>query len=236
MIKTTIIKLGGSIISTKEKLIDFEYLLALKSIIEQRCAIGEKFGIVVGGGYTMRKYRDLAKDEGKITKTIDLHWIGTTVNVLHSEVVRAVFGELADERPFVYEDYYTKNNYQMDRSILVGGGGRAGHSGDVDAIILAQILGAQEIISMKNIDYLYDSDPKQNPEAKKVIEANWNEYLEIIHNKKEHEPGANYVVDPIAARLAQQNKLSFKIINGLDLNNFGNLLNNNPFNGSTIHP
>ncbi len=233
---TTIIKLGGSVVSRIDCEFDFGYILKLKEILKKRIVLGERFAIVLGGGYTMRKYRDLAREQGNVTTPTDLHWIGATVNVLHAELVRAVFSDLAIERPIVYEQYYDENLIidLSHRPVVIGGGGRPGHSSDVDAILLADKLGTDMVITLKNIDYLYDEDPVKNHDARKVENATWEEYLEIIDNIAHHNPGASYIVDPIAARMAQKKDIKFIIIKGADLGNFENLISGGEFKGSII--
>lgn len=229
-----VIKLGGSMISTKDTLFDFNYLKKIKPILKSRIEQGDKFCLILGGGYTMRKYRDLARDQGGIEDKNEQHWIGTTVNVLHAEIVRAFFSDMAEERPFAYEDYYSDDSFEFKKSILVGGGGRAGHSGDVDAILLAEKVGAMKIISLKNVGHLYSADPKKDSTAKEVKKCTWDEYFDIIGGKTVHEPGGNYVVDPVASRMADEKGMSFYICHGQNFESFEKILNGEEFEGSVI--
>lgn len=229
-----VIKLGGSVVSREDCRFDFDYIKKFKEILLERVEMGEKFCIVVGGGYTCRHYQQLARESGIISSDTDLHWIGTTVNVLHAELIRAAFSEYSPERPVVYEEYYNGNPIEMEKPILLGGGGRPGHSGDMDAILLALKVGSKKIISLKNIDYLYDSDPKKNPDAKPIEKTNWKGYFDILGGKVEHEPGGNYIVDPKSAKMAEEKAVEFVVLKGLDLDNFKAYLNNKSFNGSII--
>lgn len=229
-----IIKLGGSVLSRQDKIIDFKYLLNLRGILEEEVKNGKKFCIVSGGGFVSRKYRDLAKEEGGITNVQDLHWIGTTTNVFHAELIRTIFSDVAEARPFMYDDYYKEGDFEMTKPFLIGGGGRPGHSGDVDAIMLARRVGAKKILSLKNIDYLYSADPNKDKTATIIKHATWDEYFEILGGKKEHEPGGNYIVDPIAARLAKENKIKFIIMKGENLENLKSYLKTGEFVGSII--
>jgi uridylate kinase len=230
-----IIKLGGSVFSKQNKLIDFAYLLQFKDLLNKYISKGEKYGIVAGGGYTMRMYRDLAQSEGDIQSIEDLHWIGTTTNVLHAEIIRSVFGELAESRPIIYEDYYQTSSLQLTSSVVVGGGGRPGHSGDVDSVLLAKRVGSSEVISLKNIEKLYSADPKVDSSASPIEKATWQEYLDIIGNPTDHTPGGNFPIDPIASRMARELGIRFVVMSGFDLQNFDNYLSNKPFEGSIIY-
>ncbi len=230
----TVIKLGGSIVSPNPELVfDFSYLAKLKATLMPFIERGDKFFLTLGGGAMMRKYRDLAVAAG-INDTLQLHWIGTTFNVFHAELVRAYFNEMADDGIYKYEDYFNSDPLTIYKSIKVGGGGHPGTSGDVDAVKVAQKFSSKTIISLKNIDAVYDSDPRINPQAQRLAELNWQDYLNIIGNPEEHLPGANFPVDPIAARLCQDNGISFKIISGWDLEQLSKILNGEEFYGTTI--
>lgn len=229
-----VIKLGGSIISREDNVFDFEFIKKLREILTKRIEMGEKFCIITGGGYTGRQYIKLAKESGLVKNDTDLHWIGTTTNVLHAELVRSAFSDIAYERPLMFEQYYSDEPIVMEKPVLLGGGGRPGHSGDMDAILLALKVGSDKIISLKNIDYLYDEDPRKNPDAQIVKETTWDGYFEILGGKDEHEPGGNYIVDPASAKKAKEHGIKFVIMKGTELDNFENYLNNKEFNGSKI--
>jgi uridylate kinase len=224
MPQTFVLKLGGSIISPNPELIfDFPYAKKLKKLLSQFVLKGDKFFIAVGGGAIMRHYRDLAIANG-LTEKIDLHWIGTTVNVLNAEVVRVSMQELADPGVYKFEDYYDGLPLTITKGIKVGGGGRPGHSGDVDAILVAQKLGIKKVISLKNIDAIYTADPKIDPDAKPLKHISWDGYLDIIGNPAEHTPGANFPIDSKASGIAKENGIKFVIIDGRNLENLKNLL------------
>ncbi|KXK25858.1 MAG: Uridylate kinase [candidate division WS6 bacterium OLB20] len=234
MEKVSVIKLGGSMVSKgMDNLFDFAYLARLKDVLLKRTQDGEKFFIVLGGGYLMRMYRDMAREAG-VSDHTQLHWIGTTVNVLHGEIVRAYLSDHADDGVYKYDEYYSDEPLRIEKSFKIGGGGRPGHSGDVDAILAAKKLGADRIYSLKNVDAVYDKDPSKFDDAIRVPEATWDDYFAIIGNKKEHEPGGNYPIDPVAAGMAQESGLEFVILDGKDLPNFEHALNGEQFTGTIV--
>lgn len=234
MQKTVAVKLGGSLLSRSEvNPFDFAYLAKLREIVTLPELDETKFFFAIGGGYTMRQYRDLAKAAG-VQKDMELHWIGTTVNVLHAYMVKAFFEDIAEDEVMKYEDYYEDRDFRINRKMMVGGGGRPGHSGDMDALLAAKKLTADTVISLKNIDGIYDSDPSKNPQARKIDELSWDEYLDIIGWKNEHEPGGNYPIDPVTSKMAKENAIRFIVILGDDLESFRNFLLGRDFTGSIV--
>lgn len=233
---TIVIKLGGSLLSKSEsEVFDYGYLSGLKDVLTDPNLSDTKFFIAVGGGYTMRKYRDLAREAG-VEDDLSIHWVGTTVNVLHAYLVNAYFAKLADIDVIKYEDYYDGNRkkFIIEHKIKVGGGGRPGHSGDVDAILAGDMLDSKVIVSLKNVDGVYDSDPKLNSRAKRLSRISWKEYLDIIGNKDKHEPGGNYPIDPIASRMAMERNLTFVILGGEDLENCRKYLRGEEYIGTEV--
>ena len=66
----------------------------------------------------------------------------------------------------------------------------------------AKTVGARKIINLSNTDYVYNSDPKINPNAKKIEKISWTEYRKLI--PKEWNPGLNSPFDPIASEMAEK--------------------------------
>jgi uridylate kinase len=231
----TVIKLGGSLVSpSREKLFDFDYLKGLKEKLLPHLQAGRKFFFVLGGGSLMRMYRDLAKDAG-VQGENELHLIGTTVNVLNAEVFRAYFAEYADEGVFKYEDYYDDKPIEILKGLKAGGGGRPGHSGDMDATLAALKCQSDTVINLKNIDHIYSADPKKDPNATKINDLTWEQYLELIGNPADHEPGGNYPIDPVTSRLAREKNIKMVVMSGWDLDNFASYLSGNAYEGTLVH-
>ena len=95
---------------------------------------------------------------------------------------------------------------------MVAGGWKPGWSTDYVASIIAQEYGVRTVINLSNIDYVYDSDPKKNKDAKKIAEIKWKEFRKIVGNK--WKPGLNMPFDPIASQKGEQLGLEVAIMNG----------------------
>lgn len=230
-----VIKLGGSILSRSEDdIFNFAYLSRLRDSLIYNKSQFDRYFIAVGGGFTMRRYRDLARAAG-ITNHNDLHWVGTTVNVLHAYLIRAFFADEADEDVVKYEDYYSKKTISIGRKVKIGGGGRPGHSGDVDAVLAANKLGTKTVVSLKNVDGVYDKNPKLFEDAKRLVNLKWDKYIsEIIGGKEFHDPGANYPIDPVASRMARDTGVRFVVMGGEDLNNFTDFIDGKNYLGTEV--
>ena len=223
--KKVIISLGGSIIVPDD--LDVSFLKSFKNIIEEFVEKGNKFVIYCGGGSIARKYQKaLSEVIGNDQEAMD--WTGISATHLNAFLVKTLFQDKAED--IVIEDPTQKIDF--NKSILVAGGWKPGWSTDYDAVLVAKNLGADTIINMSNIDYVYDSDPKKNKGAKHLKQISWPNFRKLVGNK--WSPGLNMPFDPIAAKEAAENNLKVIII-GSDLDNLRNILEGKEFKGTTIN-
>jgi uridylate kinase len=87
-------------------------------------------------------------------------------------------------------------------------------------------------VNLSNIDYVYDSDPRKNPDAKKIEKISWADFRKLI--PEEWDPGLSSPFDPVAAKEAQSLGLEVAIIYGEKLQEFSNYLDDKPFVGTVI--
>ena len=103
----------------------------------------------------------------------------------------------------------------------------------MDAVLAAKSIGAKKIINLSNTDYVYDSDPKLNPDAKKIEQISWAEYRKIIPKEWTHS-GLNTPFDPVASELAQREGMTVITMNGRNIENLAKCLNGEKFIGTVI--
>ena len=173
MKETIIISLGGSLIIPDD--IDIDFLEDFKRLIVTHTGQGKKFVIICGGGKINKKYNEAAK---KISTPTDenLDWIGIAALKLNAELIRVIFAENANIK--VVENL--SNKFSFENSIVIGSACEPGKSSDWDATEAAKTIGAKKIINLSNTDYVYDSDTKKNPDAKKIEKISWIEYRKLI--------------------------------------------------------
>jgi uridylate kinase len=225
MKKLFVISLGGSLINPGQ--IDGKFLKDFRKLIISQTKKGSRFILITGGG---RLCRDFQSSLGMIIKPTanQLDWIGIASTWLHADLVRLMFGKLAN--PKIIKDPNIKTAFK--EKILVAGGWRPGRSTDDDAVRLAKIYGAETVINLSNIDYVYTKDPRKFKNAEKIESTSWQELRKIVGNK--WDPGKNAPFDPTAAKLAQKIGLRVIIANGKNLPNLKSILEEKSFKGTTI--
>ncbi len=221
-----VISLGGSMIIPEE--IDVEFLREFKKLILEHVALGKKFLIITGGGKICRKYNAVAEELANPTNA-DLDWIGIAALKLNAELMRVLFEDKVHHE--VVNNLTEK--FSFDKPIIIGAAYGPGRSSDWNAVEGAKTIGAKKIINLSNIDHVYDSDPKLNPDAKKLEKISWSQYRSII--PKEWVAGLNSPFDPVASKDAEENGISVMIMNGKPIDNFRNYLNGEKFLGTVIN-
>lgn len=220
-----VISLGGSLIIPDE--IDVDFLKLFVSIIKEYVSMGFSFLIITGGGKICRKYNNFLKQIVNPSNE-DLDWLGISATRLNAEFIRICFGDLAYEKVILDPDFIP----EINKSVIVGGGWKPGNSSDLAAIHGAKSIGAKKIINLSNIDYVYDKDPKVNPDAKPIDKISWSDFRTLFST--EWNPGANVPFDPTAAKEAESLGYEVVILNGKNIENLKNYLNNKEFIGTVI--
>lgn len=219
--ETIVLSLGGSIIFPDD--IDMDFLTRFKEMILKE---KKKFIIITGGGKICRRYIEAAKKLSKCRQS-DLDWIGIRSTETNAELVRSMFSDVTTDT--IQPDYNTKVEF---KKVLVGCGFVPGTSTDFDAVMYAKNYGAKVVINMSNIEYAYDSDPRKNPNAKKLENVSWKDFRKIVGDK--WDAGGNFPFDPIASKKAEEIGLKVIILKGTDLDNLKNCLDGKKFKGTII--
>lgn len=227
MKNTYIISLGGSLIVPEIGKIDWKFLKSFRTLILARIKKGEKFFIISGGGSTARNYINAADKINKISDN-DRDWLGIHSTRLNAHLLRTIFRDVAQTNIIKNPTY----KLPMKKKVVIAGGWKPGWSTDYVATLIAQEYNIKKIINLSNIDFVYDTDPKKNKNAKKIKEINWTEFQKIVGNK--WSPGLNAPFDPIASQKCNQLNLEVSIMNGKNIKNLNSYLDNKKFKGTLI--
>ncbi len=227
--KPIIISLGGSLVVPNGG-IDTEYLTSFNIFIRNKIAEGWRFFIVVGGGTLARHYIDAGKKVIGELSDWDLDWLGIHSTHLNAHLIRTIFRDIAHPRII---NNYEKKIEDLKEPLVVAAGWKPGCSTDFDAVTLAHDYGANTVINMSNITTVFDSDPKQNPDARPIHQMKWEEFEKLVGTV--WKPGSNLPFDPMATKLAKDLGLKVFVI-GKDLDNLMKILDGNDFLGTVITP
>lgn len=224
----SIIALGGSIVVPNGG-INTEYLTKFREFVLNFLQEGKRFIIIMGGGAICREYQKAAGSIVELSDE-DKDWLGIHVTRLNAHLLRAIFFDVA--HPVVI-DNPTKEIEDIDKyALFIASGWRPGWSTDYIAVMLAKRFRAKEFICATSVPYVYDDDVEKNANAKPIPKISWADYRRIIGDV--WTPGMRAPVDPVAARLSEEEGIEAVVVLGTDLINLGKAIRGEEFQGSVI--
>ncbi len=214
--KRVLIKLSGEALAGEKGTgIDFDKVLDVCKSIKKCVDMGVQVALVVGGGNFWR-----GRSSGKMDRTRADHMgmLATVINALGladglEQVGLVARVETAIEMRAIAEPYIRNRavrHLEKGRVVVFGcGTGNPFFSTDTGAALRAAEIGADIIFKATNVDGVYDSDPKKNPDAKKFDTLS---YIDVL-NKGLH------VMDSTAASLCMDNEIPILVFNLNDPDN-----------------
>lgn len=227
--ETLVMSVGGSLIVPDQ--IDTDFLIQLKQfIVDDVANSGRRFIIIAGGGKTARRYQEAAGAVSHLDNE-DLDWLGIHATRLNGHLLRTILKEVA--HPVMLTNPDEILDVPKSANVIVASGYRPGASTDLRAIQIAEKVGAEKVVNLSNIDYVYTADPKKDRDAQKIENITWTEFRKLI--PEEWDPGLSSPFDPIAAKEAETHNIEVSSINGSKLEELTKYLNGQKFIGTRIH-
>lgn len=208
--KRVLLKLSGEgLMGNKPFGVDSEVVSALAKQIKTIHDMGVELCLVVGGGNIFRGAKEAAKGMNRSVAD-QVGMMATIMNALFLQdalekngVEAVVMSGLEVNKvcePYVYRNAI--NHLNNSRVIIFAGGtGSPYFTTDTGAALRATEMGCDAILKSTQVDGVYDSDPKKNPDAKRYDEISFDE---VIQNQLK-------VMDLTAITMAQENNISIVV-------------------------
>ena len=208
--KRLLLKLSGEVLAGEKGTgIDFEKVLDVCERVKQCVDMGVQVAIVVGGGNFWR-----GRSSGKMDRTRADHMgmLATSINSLALADALEQLGvtarvQTAIEMRQIAEPYIRNKavrHLEKGRVVIFGcGTGNPFFSTDTAAALRAAEIGADVIFKATNVDGVYDSDPKLNPDAKKYDTLS---HIDVLQQ-------GLHVMDSTAASLCMDNGIKILVFN-----------------------
>ncbi|TVP41773.1 UMP kinase [Candidatus Nitrosocosmicus arcticus] len=199
MIKPRIvIKLSGSLFNfetNSEQLNDYIQLIKKISNVYQPI-------IVTGGGKIARFYINLSRSLGMDESGLDL--IGIQVSQLNARLLISGLAEYC--YPLPPRNLEEISVALLSGLVLVTGGIYPGQSTNATSALIAERVGATKFYNATDVDGIYDSDPRTNPDAKKYDTINVQDCVNILKSEKSM-AGTYDLMDLISLKVIERSKL-----------------------------
>ena len=213
--KRILLKLSGEALAGKKGTgFDEAVVMEVAKQVKQLVDDGIEVGVVIGGGNFWR---------GRTSETIDrpkadqIGMLATVMNCIYtSEIFRCAGMKTRIMTPFAcssFTELFSKDAAveALETGSVVFFAGGTGHpyfSTDMGVALRAVEMEADMILAARAVDGVYDSDPKENPEAKKYDSLPMREVVEKQLG----------IMDLAAAVLCMENRMPMKVF-GLQQDN-----------------
>jgi len=221
-----VISLGGSVLVPGDG--DSEYIKDLSTILKE-LSESMKLFIVCGGGRVARYYINTGRKLGLSEPKLDELGIASTR--MNASLLIAALGESAYPKPAMdIEEAYRAGEAS---NIVVMGGTVPGHTTDAVSAMVAEKVGAVRLVNATNVDGIYDSDPKNNPDAKKFDKMTYAQ-LQGLSSGGHDRAGPNVIFDPKGMGIITKNRIPLLVCNGRNLAALKNAILGNDFEGTFV--
>ncbi|MDD7182796.1 UMP kinase [Peptostreptococcus porci] len=206
--KRVLLKISGEALSGGTGFgINNEVLREISQGIKELNDVGVEIAVVVGGGNFWRG----RTSQGMDRTTAD--YIGMLATVMNAMALQDSLEDIGVptrvqtgiEMRQVAEPYIRRRavrHLEKKRVVIFGAGtGNPYFSTDTAAALRAAEMEADVILLAKNVDAVYDKDPKIHPDAKKFVNLS---YMEVINRELK-------VMDSTATSLCMDNKITIKV-------------------------
>ena len=183
--KRVLLKLSGEALAGEKKT-GFDEAVVLEVARQVKILVDEgmQVGIVIGGGNFWRGRTSKNIDR---TKADQIGMLATVMNCIYvSEIFRSQGMMTSILTPFACGEFTKtfskdRSNKYFSHNMVVFYAGGTGHpyfSTDTGTVLRAVEIEADTILLAKAVDGVYDSDPKDNPDAKKYSEVSIQEVID----------------------------------------------------------
>ncbi len=183
--KRVLLKLSGEALTEKGKgILDFDFIANIATVLKRCREAGVEIGVIVGAGNIWRGRQGGSMDRRQADH---MGMLATAINALalqdvfRSAGLDAVVMSAVEMKAFAETFTVNSANAALAKGktvIFACGLGQPFFSTDTAAALRAAEIGADAVLMAKNIDGIYDSDPKLNPEAKRYDSITYKEVLD----------------------------------------------------------
>ena len=214
--KRILLKISGEVLAgDKGHGINGETVNSICQVIKDCVDLGVEIGLVVGGG---NFWRGRTSEHMQRTRADHIGMLATAMNALAVADALEQLGvevrvQTAIEMKEIAEPYIRNRavrHFERGRVVIFGcGTGNPFFSTDTAAALRALEIDAEVVFKATNVDGVYDSDPKKNPNAKKYDTLT---YMEMLSKEIT-------VMDSTAATLCMDNNVEILVFNLSDPQN-----------------
>ena len=180
-----LLKLSGEALGDNGRLFDYAQIDTVAAVIAQLNRQDVQIGIVIGAGNIWRGRQGPAANMNPVTAD-HMGMLGTMINslamqdALERQGVQTRLQTAVEMTRFAEPYTYRRAIRHLEKGrvvIFACGTGNPFFSTDTAAALRAVEIGAEAILLAKNIDGVYDDDPRVNPDARLLPDITYQEAI-----------------------------------------------------------
>lgn len=213
-----VIKIGGHLLMDEGGSFRINYIRELLNVLKKIShKTGHKIVVVVGGGYTARRYIGAAREFNVNEAVLDT--LGIIVSRINASLLYSMYYNKPPIIPKSLEELAYLLSTNLD--VIFMGGLQPGQSTTTVAALVAESTHSDLIIAT-NVDGIYTADPRKTPGAKLLKQVDVS-FLKKIFDKEEL-AGEYRMLDPLSIKIISRSKINTRIINGVNPQNIYDLI------------
>ncbi len=218
-----VIKIGGSLLFTKDNKINSNWIKKLCDIIINNKNF-DTIILICGGGAIGREYINTIRTFSKNETLCDL--IGIYVSRLNSHLLISYLNQYS--YPLVPKTFEELAKAILSKKIVIMGGLQPGQSTTSVAIEIAEYIKADNLIILTDVKGIFDKDPKIHNDAKLLPKVTLKQLSDIIINKSSETQaaaGEYRIFDAVSLQILKRSKITVCVLSGIEVEEFQKLMN-----------
>ncbi|MHA1914431.1 MAG: UMP kinase [Promethearchaeota archaeon] len=213
-----VIKIGGSLLLTKNKTIDTKKIAEFCDIIKSRKSGGIHV-VICGGGLLARDFIDAVRYFNGSEALCDL--FGIDLSRINAKLIIASLQDRA--YPQVPKSIEELSTALLFNKTIVMGGLQPGQSTTSVALEVAEFIAAEEVVILTDVEGIYDKDPNKFGDSKLLPHLNYNQLQEIIisvQDTKQAAAGEYRIFDTVSLQILKRSNIKVFVTSGKNLKEF----------------
>ncbi|MEM1518251.1 MAG: UMP kinase [Nitrososphaerota archaeon] len=207
-----VLKIGGHLFHREE--INHKFIEAVADVVRETFSRSDKWVIVVGGGDGARRFIEAARRLGADETLCDE--IAIQVTRIHAALFIEALKDIA--YPSVPKNIPELKEALAISNLAIVGGFWPGQSTFAVASLCAQAIKASRLIVATDVEGVYDSDPKINPNAKLIPKMTYSD-LQRMLAATSHRAGEYRLIDSVGLSMLERSSTKLLFVDGRNVEN-----------------